>query len=94
MSGLMGTVVQGAALGTGSALAHRAVNSFFDSGSEAPAAAPAAAPVAPQYAQAPAEGPCAGQTKAFAECMSKNNGDMGACQFYFDMMQQCRVNYA
>lgn len=39
----------------------------------------------------PAEGPCVDRVKAFAECMSKNSGDMGACQFYFDAMQQCKL---
>jgi hypothetical protein len=51
-----------------------------------------------EYAAAPAaaappvqEGPCAQQAKAFAECMSRNNGEMTACQFYFEAMQQCKV---
>lgn len=94
MSGLLGTVVQGAALGTGSALAHRAVDSMFSGGSgerhEAAASAPA--PAAPMSYGAPAEGPCAQQVKGFAECMSRTNGDMAACQFYFDLMQQCKIN--
>lgn len=91
-SGLMGSMVTGAAMGTGSAMAHRAVDSFMGprggGGNEA-------APVAPapeQFGQAPVSGPCAEQAKAFAECMSRHNGDMGACQFYFEHMQQCKVN--
>ena len=60
-------------------------------GSEA--AAPAAAPAAPESYLPPAqmEGPCAQQAKAFAECMSRANGEMGACQFYFEAMQQCKL---
>lgn len=34
--------------------------------------------------------PCADQAKAFADCMGWSNGDMGACQDYFDKMQACR----
>ena len=34
--------------------------------------------------------PCADQAKAFADCMSWAQGDMGACQQYFDNMQACR----
>jgi hypothetical protein len=81
----------GAALGTGSALAHRAVDAVMGGrgGSEAPAAAPAAPEVyaAPPAAQQSAEEKCAAQSKAFAECMSRNNADLGACQFYFESMQ-------
>lgn len=84
----------GAALGTGSAIAHRAVDSFMGPrGHSEPAPAAAAAPAAPESYAAPvqAEGPCAQQAKAFAECMSRASGDMGACQFYFEAMQQCKM---
>lgn len=36
------------------------------------------------------QAPCADQAKAFADCMGWSNGDMGACQEYFDLMQSCR----
>lgn len=59
-------------------------------GSSEPAPA-APAPAAPEmYAAAPQASPeerCAQQAKAFAECMSRNNADMGACQFYYEAMQ-------
>lgn len=97
-SGLMGSVVTGMAMGTGSAVAHRAVDGMMgprevvhrhEGGPEAaaPAATAAAAPM-PAYQQG--ESRCNDQVKAFAECMSKNN-DMGACQYYFDAMQQCKA---
>ena len=38
-------------------------------------------------AQQGAGGRCAAQSKVFAECMSRNNADLGACQFYFKSMQ-------
>jgi hypothetical protein len=41
--------------------------------------------------QMSAEERCAQQAKAFAECMSRNSGDMGACQFYFEAMQVGRL---
>lgn len=34
---------------------------------------------------------CAVQAKAFSDCMSYHNGDMPACQEYFEKMQQCRL---
>lgn len=78
-------------------MAHRAVDAMMGprggGGSEAAPAPVAAAPEA--YAPPPtaAEGPCGAQAKAFAECMSRNNGDMGACQFYFEAMQQCKAGH-
>ncbi|GLC41462.1 hypothetical protein PLESTB_001009100 [Pleodorina starrii] len=97
MSGLIGTVVQGAALGTGTAIAHRAVDAVMGPRTvvHEHQGAPAPTPAAPaSVAMPPAEGPCGGQVKAFAECMSKNSGDMGACQWYFDAMQQCKLSSA
>ena len=83
----------GAALGTGSAIAHRAVDSMMGPRTmhvESSEAA-AAAPPAQQYgAPAPTSNACAEQAKQFAECMSRT-GDMPSCQFYFDAMQQCKL---
>lgn len=77
----------GMAMGTGSALGHRAVDAVLGSRHPEPAAATEAAQ------QLVAENaPCSEQAKAFAECMSYSGGDMGPCQQYFDAMQQCRLN--
>lgn len=86
--------MQGAAMGTGSAIAHRAVDSFMGPREtkvvhEQQQAAAAAAPMAPQ-----SEGPCGDRVKQFAECMSKYNGDMGACEPYFVAMQECKRSFA
>lgn len=75
----------GAALGAGSEVAHRAIGSLFSGGESAPA----------QQAQQPVQQvavpeACANQAKSFTDCMTANNGDMGACQFYFDTLQQCK----
>jgi len=94
MSGLIGSVVQGAALGTGSAMAHRAVDAMMGPREtrvvHENAGAPAPAPAAPMAPQGASEGPCGESMKQFTECMSRYNGDMGACQGYFDAMQSCR----
>jgi hypothetical protein len=76
-------------------VARHAVDSMLGGGSrgggDAPAeAAPAAAPQA--YNGAAAGGPCNDQVKAFADCMSRANGDMGACSYYFENMQSCKLN--
>jgi CHCH domain len=35
--------------------------------------------------------PCQQQAKMFSDCMVYNNGELGACQHYFDGLQQCRL---
>uniref|UniRef100_A0A7S0YJP9 CHCH domain-containing protein n=1 Tax=Polytomella parva TaxID=51329 RepID=A0A7S0YJP9_9CHLO len=89
LSGLMGSVVTGAAMGTGSALASRAIDSFMGPRTvvHQHEGAPAAAPVSSSDGM----DPCISHTKAFSECMSKNN-DMAMCQYYFDAMQQCKIH--
>ena len=71
------------ALGTGSALAHRAVDSVLGSRHPEPAQAQAAAE---QIARAPDE-PCSAFAKTFADCMSDSNGELEACRYYFDKLQ-------
>lgn len=82
-------------MGTGSAIAHRAVDSFMgpretkvvhENAPAAPAAPAAAAPMSD-------DGPCGQRVKEFADCMSRNNGDMQACNFYFESMQSCKTQY-
>lgn len=77
----------GMALGTGSALAHRAVDSVLGSRHPEPAQAQAAAQ---QIAATPDE-PCANFAKTFADCMSDSNGELEACRYYFDKLQVRRV---
>ena len=75
--------MQGAALGTGSAFAHRAVDS--EMGSRGESAAPE------QTHLESSQNLCQRQAKAFADCISDTNGDMGACQHYFDSLQECKI---
>ena len=78
-------------MGTGSAIAHRAVDAVMGprtlvhEHAGAPAAG-ASMEAAPAPAGAP-EGPCGAQAKAFADCIQRSGGDMGACQPYLDLMQ-------
>lgn len=82
-------------MGTGSAIAHRAVDAMMGPRGGSAPAEPAPAPAAPvQYSMPPADGPCGSHVKAFAECMSRNNGEMSACQYYFESMQACKVGSA
>ena len=86
-SGLGGMMMQGMALGTGSAMAHRAVDAVMGSRHPAPAEATQAAQTIVQD-----QLPCSEQAKSFGECMSMSNGDMEACRVFFEYMQQCRLS--
>ena len=90
MSGLMGTVAQGFAFGTGSSLARNAVDSVLHGGSDAtPQAAQqqqqqqAVAPQQPTLA-------CEMDKNAFVECLNNNAGNVSSCDFYFQALQQCQ----
>ena len=98
-SGIMGTVVQGMALGAGSEVGHMAVRSMFGGSSgghqeTAPAAAPqAAAPPAPAYNSNSSfgnGGSCQLPQQELYKCLQEQNGNAGACQFYFDALKQCQ----
>eukprot|EP00951_Prasinocladus_malaysianus_P028053 scaffold254188_cov36-Prasinocladus_malaysianus.AAC.1 len=79
------------ALGTGSAMGHRAVDAMMGPRGSSSEAAPPAPPEI-QREIPPTDGPCGQQAKQFSECMSNNFGDMAACQQYFDAMQACKMN--
>ncbi|KAJ4701485.1 Cox19-like CHCH family protein [Melia azedarach] len=93
--GLGAAVADGLAIGTGSAVAHRAVDAVMGPrvihhetvGSSAPAAAPAPAPTTSSLGGADA---CGGQFKALQDCLNNYGSDISNCQFYMDMLQECR----
>lgn len=86
LSGLGATVAQGMAFGTGSAMAHRAVDAVLGSRHPQPAEAAQAAQTIVQEQM-----PCSDQAKSFSDCMAISNGDMTACQVFFERMQECRL---
>ena len=88
MSGLMGTVAQGMAFGTGSAIAHRAVGAVTGSmmGGSSPAEVPEAAQQQPQMSYQP----CEMDQKSFYDCIQTNQGDVNQCDMYFQQLQACQ----
>ncbi|KAJ1495331.1 hypothetical protein T484DRAFT_1608112 [Baffinella frigidus] len=90
MSGLGGMVMQGMAMGTGSAIAHRAVDSMMGPrqvehvNTDAPAAA-----AAPQ-AMAGGGNSCTNENDMFSQCVKNAGGDTSACQSYLDMLTNCK----
>jgi hypothetical protein len=100
--GLLGTMAEGMAFGAGSAVAHRAVDSVLGPrtvqhefvnapGAEGGAAAGVAGTTAVgAFAASAGRGPCADFSSQLEECMRTNNGNVGACQFYFDALSKCQ----
>ena len=74
------------AVGTGSAIAHRAVGAVM--GSMGGAAAPAAAAAAAPAAAAPSD--CASFQREFSQCLAQNKSDIGACQHIMQNLEQCQ----
>ncbi|KAI9334688.1 hypothetical protein DFJ73DRAFT_36229 [Zopfochytrium polystomum] len=83
-----------AGVAVGSAVGHTigaGLSGLFGGGSSRPVEQAAPAPTAPAQQQQSSFGnPCEPDQKAFAACLEKNPNDIGACQFYLDMLKQCQ----
>jgi len=99
--GLMSTVMDGLAFGTGSAIAHRAVGALFGGGGggaaaaapAAEAAAPAAAAAAPpSFSAARSAVDCTPFQRDFTTCLQENRSDIASCQIYMDSFNQCTAD--
>jgi hypothetical protein len=89
LGGLASTIAQGMAFGTGSAVAHRAVDSIMGLRTvhhEQEGGGAVAAPLTSTVAM----DSCVNQSKAFQDCLNANGSDIGKCQFYVDMLSECR----
>ena len=102
LSGIGGTIAQGMAFGTGSAIAHRAVDSvagMFGGGGDK-AAEPAAQPVEQQQQyQQPVQqmanqqsDSCGYDKQAFYTCLNENKNDQTTCNFLYEQLKQCQQN--
>ncbi|KAG0463526.1 hypothetical protein HPP92_019595 [Vanilla planifolia] len=88
LGGIGSTIAQGMAFGTGSAVAHRAVDSVL--GPRTVQHETVVSQV-PEAASAPAvEDACSIHSKAFLDCINNYGSDIGKCQFYLDMLTECR----
>ncbi|XP_058224897.1 uncharacterized protein C6C3.02c-like [Rhododendron vialii] len=88
--GLGSVVAEGMAFGGGNAIAHRAVDAMMGPRTirheTVDSSVPSAAPVLAN------SNVCDGQSKAFADCLSYFGSDISKCQFYMDMLSECRKN--
>ncbi|CAM6100516.1 unnamed protein product [Calypogeia fissa] len=91
--GLAGTIAQGMAFGTGSAVAHRAVDAVVGPRTvthEHAQVSDGQGNVSESQLTTMSHGACTNQSKAFQDCIQANNSDIGKCQFYVDMLNECR----
>jgi hypothetical protein len=89
----MGTIMEGMAFGTGSAIAHRAVGAVMGSmggGSTAQPAEQHAAAAAPAPASAASATGCDIHSQEFARCVRENKSDISSCQMFMDNFTQCQ----
>ncbi|KZV46654.1 hemiasterlin resistant protein 1 [Dorcoceras hygrometricum] len=88
------TIAQGVAFGTGSSVAHRAVDAVMGPRTiqhETVVSQAAAAPT-PISASLGGSDACGVQSKAFQDCLNGYGNDISKCQFYMDMLAECRRN--
>ncbi|XP_058069423.1 uncharacterized protein C6C3.02c-like [Magnolia sinica] len=94
LSGIGSTIAQGMAFGTGSAMAHRAVDAVVGPRTiqhETVATEAAGAP-APAMSSVGGSDACNIHSRAFQDCLNSYGSEISKCQFYLDMLQECRRN--
>ncbi|XP_072951505.1 uncharacterized protein [Typha angustifolia] len=92
LGGIGSTIAQGMAFGTGSAMAHRAVDAVLGPRTiqhETVAAEAPASSAAPMGSAAGTDA-CNIHSKAFQDCVNNFGSDISKCQFYLDMLNECR----
>ncbi|KAL3504881.1 hypothetical protein ACH5RR_034722 [Cinchona calisaya] len=97
VGGIGSTIAEGMAFGTGSAIAHRAVDGVMGPrtivhetvASPAPAAGSATMATSNSLGGSDA---CNNHVKAFQDCLNTSGSDISKCQFYMDMLSECRKN--
>ncbi|XWS39794.1 hypothetical protein CRYUN_Cryun18bG0085000 [Craigia yunnanensis] len=96
LGGIGSTIAQGMAFGTGSAVAHRAVDAVMgprtiqhETVVSEVAAASAQAATTNSFTGSDA---CNIHSKAFQDCLNSYGNEISKCQFYMDMLFECRKN--
>ncbi|XP_057973440.1 uncharacterized protein C6C3.02c-like [Malania oleifera] len=90
LGGLGSTIAEGMAFGTGSAVAHRAVDAVMGPRVIKHETVASSAPAAPTMDGLGVSDACGAQSKAFQDCLSSYGNEISRCQFYMDMLSECR----
>ena len=88
LGGIGSTIAQGMAFGTGSAVAHRAVDAVMGPRTIQHETVAVSAPDAATTSSG--SDACGMHSKAFQDCLNSSGNDIGKCQFYMDMLSECR----
>ncbi|KAK4766335.1 hypothetical protein SAY87_007977 [Trapa incisa] len=94
LGGIGSTIAQGMAFGSGSALAHQAVDAVMGPRTiqhETVVTGAASAPEATTNSLGGGDA-CSIHSKAFQDCLNNFGSDISRCQFYLDMLNECRRN--
>ncbi|ESQ40889.1 hypothetical protein EUTSA_v10014959mg [Eutrema salsugineum] len=92
LGGIGSTIAQGMAFGTGSGIAHRAVDAVMGPRTIQHETVVSKAVSATPVANSMSSGSCDIQSKAFQDCVNNFGSDISKCQFYMDMLSECRKN--
>lgn len=102
LSGLVGAVVQGAAFGTGSSLAHRAMDGVMgprtvehvhhDVADNMESGGGIVHHEGANQVAANNADRCKFENNDFLQCLRDNDNQAGQCKFFFDVLQQCQSN--
>ncbi|PKU86496.1 uncharacterized protein C6C3.02c [Dendrobium catenatum] len=96
LGGIGSTIAQGMAFGTGSAVAHRAVDAVLGPRTIQHETLASQVPEAASVPMANISGAdaCSVHSKAFQDCINNYGTDISKCQFYLDMLSECRRSSA
>ncbi|XP_071722060.1 uncharacterized protein [Rutidosis leptorrhynchoides] len=92
LGGIGSTIAQGMAFGTGSAMAHRAVDSVMGPRTIQHENVASEVAPAPSTNSVTGSDACSVQNKSFQDCLNFYGTDISKCQFYLDMLSECRRN--
>ncbi|KAH0977394.1 hypothetical protein GBA52_027113 [Prunus armeniaca] len=91
------TIVQGIGFGTESAVAYRVVDVLMGPRTiqhEIVVSEAAAAALAPISSSMTGSDACSNHSKAFQDCVNHFGSDISKCQFYMDMLSECKKKSA
>merc|ERR1712194_406081 len=91
VSGMMGSMASGMAMGTGMAVANRAVDAVMGPRQTEVVHRNEGAPAAAAGAPSAASDKCMNEKSWMDQCLQQSNGDIQNCNYYADLLRQCQA---
>ncbi|CAN0921065.1 hypothetical protein LINGRAHAP2_LOCUS32406 [Linum grandiflorum] len=94
LGGIGSSIVDGIGFGAGNAVAHRVVDAVMGPRTirHETAVSEATGIPAPTANSMSAPNGCNAHSKAFQDCLESSGSDISKCQFYMDVLAECRKN--